>query len=227
MEEKLQKIKEIAQREMKEAESAHDFLHVMRVYNLCLHLAKTDPDVDLEILKAAIFLHDIARVKEDSDASGKIDHAIFSAKMAQKILRNLDYPEEKIKQIEHCIVAHRFRSGNEPQTKEAKILFDADKLDVLGTIGIARSYTMAGRYGEKMYLDVSIAQYVKENLVGGKEGGRIKVISKHAPNLEYELKFKRIPDRLYTKEAKRIARDRLKFMDQFYKRFKKEMAGEK
>ncbi len=223
---KLQKIKEIVEKEMEGAESAHDFLHVMRVYNLGLHLAKNETNVDFEILKTAILLHDIARVKEDEDTSGKIDHAILGAKMAKKILRNLNYKEEKIKQIKHCIIAHRFRSGNEPQTKEAKILFDADKLDVLGAIGVARSLAIAGRYGEKIYLDIPIAKYIKENLVGGKANGRIKDTSKHAPNLEYELKFKHIPNKLYTKKAKRIAKGRLRFMEQFFKRLKKEMDGE-
>lgn len=226
MKKKLQRIKEIVEKEMEGAESAHDFLHVMRVYNLCLHLAKNEPNVDFEILKTAILLHDIARIKEDEDNSGEIDHAILGAKMAEKILRNLGYQEEKIKQIRHCIIAHRFRSGNEPKTKEAKILFDADKLDVLGAIGVARSLAIAGRYGEKIYLDISINRYIKENLVGGKANGRIKDTSKHAPNLEYELKFKHIPEKLYTQKAKKIAKERLRFMGQFFKRLKKEIDDE-
>jgi len=83
--------------------SAHDMEHVVRVYNLCLHLAKDEPDIDLDILKTAALLHDIARVKEDQDNSGNIDHAILGAEMAEKILRGFGYPEERIKLVNHCI----------------------------------------------------------------------------------------------------------------------------
>ena len=224
MEEKYLKIKEILEKEL--SCSAHNMEHVMRVYNLCLHLAKDEPDIDLDILKTAALLHDIARVKEDQDNSGNIDHAILGAEMAGKILRGFGYPEERIELVKHCITAHRFRSGNEPKTKEAKILFDADKLDVIGSIGIARSFIIAGQHGEKIYSDTPIDEYVKENLVGGKPDGRIKKISKHAPNLEFETKFKHIPDKLYTRKAREIAKQRIEFMKQFFERLKREINGE-
>jgi uncharacterized protein len=165
-------------------------------------------------------------VKEDEDNSGNIDHAILGASMAENILRDFDYSEENIKNIKHCIAAHRFRSGNEPKTKEAKILFDADKLDVIGVIGIARGFMMAGQYGEKIYSNVPIDEYIKDNLVGGKANGRIKEISKHAPNLEFETKLKHIPQKLYTQKAKEIGRQRLEFMKQFFVRLKNEINGE-
>ena len=224
MEEKYQRIKEIVEKEL--SCSAHNMEHVMRVYNSCLHLAKDEVDIDLDILKTSALLHDIARVKEDQDNSGSIDHAILGAEMAKKILRDFGYPEEKIEFVKHCITAHRFRSGNEPKTKEAKILFDADKLDVIGSIGIARSFIIAGQYGEKTYSNVPIDDYIKDNLVGGKPNGRIKEISKHAPNIEFETKFKHIPDKLYTQKAKKIAKQRIEFMKQFFERLKREINGE-
>lgn len=224
MEEKYQKIKEIVEKEL--SCSAHDMEHVMRVYNLCLHLAKDDPDIDLDILKTAALLHDIARVREDRNDSRNIDRVILGAEMAEKILRDFGYPEERIELVKRCITAHRFRSGNEPKTREAKILFDADKLDAIGSIGIARSFVTAGQRGEKIYSDASVDEYVKENLVGGKPDGRIKEISKHAPNLEFETKFKHIPDKLYTQKAREIAKERIEFMKQFFERLKKEIDGE-
>lgn len=223
MEEKYQKIKKIVEKEL--SCSAHNMEHVLRVYNLCLHLAENESDVDLDILKTAALLHDIARVKEDKDDSGNTDHAILGAEMAEKILTDFGYSKDKIGAIKHCIVAHRFRSGNEPKTKEAKILFDADKLDVIGSIGIARSFIIAGQYGEKMYSDVPADEYIKDNLVDGKPNGRIKVISKHAPNLEFETKFKYIPNKLYTSKAKTIGEQRINFMKQFFDRLKKEING--
>ena len=130
MEEKYQKIKEIVEKEL--SCSAHDMEHVLRVYNLCLHLAENESDVDLDILKTSALLHDIARAKEDKDDSGSIDHAILGAEMAEKILIDFGYSKDKIEAIKHCIIAHRFRSGNEPKTKEAKTLFDDYKLYVIG-----------------------------------------------------------------------------------------------
>jgi len=222
MEEKYRKLKKIVIKELKGASPAHDINHVMRVYNLCLHLSKYEPDVDLDILKTAALLHDIARVRE----SQEVDHAILGAEMAENILRKLGYHEEKIKLIKHCIIAHRFRSGNKPKTIEAKILFDADKLDVLGAVGIARSFIAAEEYGQKLYLDTPLDNYVRENLVGKKLSGRIKDPSKHAPNLEFETKFKYIPDRLYTPKAKEIAKQRLGYMKQFFERLKREINGQ-
>ncbi len=223
MEEKYQKIKKIVEKEL--SCSAHNMEHVLRVYNLCLHLAENESNVDLDILKTAALLHDIARAKEDKDDSGNTDHAILGAEMAEKILTDFGYSKDKIGVIKHCIIAHRFRSGNKPKTKEAKILFDADKLDVIGSIGIARSFIIAGQYGEKMYSDVSADEYIKDNLVDGKPNGRIKVISKHAPNLEFETKFKHIPNKLYTSKAKIIGEQRINFMKQFFDRLKKEING--
>jgi len=219
LDEKLQKIKRVVEKEL--SCSAHDMDHVMRVYRICLEIAKYEKNVDFDVLKAAALLHDIARVKEYQDTTGSTDHAVLGAEMAEGILRDLGHPEEKIEKIKHCIISHRFRSSVKPRTIEAKILSDADKLDVLGAIGIARSFMIAGKWGQRIYLDVPLEEYVKENVVNG----RIKDIRKHAPNLEFELKFKRIPEKLYTKKAKEIAKERLRFMEEFFKRLKEELEG--
>jgi len=224
MEEKYRKIKEIVEKEL--SCSAHNMEHVKRVYNLCINLAKDEPGIDLDILKTAALLHDIARVREDKDNSGIIDHSILGAEMSKKILKDLGYSEEKIEKINHCIITHRFRSENEPITKEAKILFDADKLDALGSIGIVRSLIIGKQYNEKIYSDIPIDKYIKDNLVDKKPNGRIKDLSKHTLKLEFELKLKKIPDRLYTKKAKKIGKQRVEFMKQFFRRLKKEINGE-
>lgn len=223
MERKYLKLRQIVEKELKEASPAHDINHVMRVYNLCLHLAKYESNIDLDVLKTAALLHDIARIKE----SQVVDHAVLGAKMSEKILRELEYTEEKIEHIKHCIISHRFRGESKPETKEAKILFDADKLDVLGAIGVARSFIIAGEVGERIYSDSPLDQYIKENLVGGKPNGKIKDLSKHAPNLEFETKFKHIPDILYTRRAKEIANRRLDYMKQFFETLEKEIKGAK
>ena len=189
--------------------SAHNLDHVFRVYNLCLLIAKYEDNVDLEVLIPAALLHDIARVEESQDKTGTIDHAVLGSVIAEDILKDLKYENEQILKIKHCIIAHRFRTGNQPKTIEAKILFDADKLDVIGASGIARTFMLAGQFGQRLIVNNSLNDYIKSNTV---ENGRLKDVSKHTPFIEYELKFKKVPDKLYTKKAKEIGKERLEFI---------------
>ncbi|ALB45600.1 HD domain-containing protein [Clostridium beijerinckii] len=202
--------------------SAHNLDHVFRVYNLCLLIAQHEKDIDLEILIPSALLHDIARVEESQDKTGEIDHAVLGSVIAEDILRTLEYEEEKIEKIKHCIITHRFRTGNEPNTMEAKILFDSDKLDVIGASGIARTFMLAGQFGQRLTVNESLDEYLKGNTV---ENGRLKDVSKHTPFIEYEVKFKKIPDKLYTDKAKEIGKERLKFMDEYFNRLKSEIEG--
>lgn len=222
---KYQKIKKIAERELKGCDAGHDINHALRVYDLCLKFAKKEKKVDLEVLKIATLLHDIGGLKELKDKTGRICHAQESAKMARRILKNLKYPQEKINKAIHCILAHRHRTGIKPETEEAKILFDADKLDALGALGVARAYIWIGKNNAKIYSDIPLERYIKENIVGGKLNGRIKDKSKHNPFYEFELKLKRLPQKLYTQKAKQMARERLAYMKLFFGRLKKEVAG--
>lgn len=218
---KIRKVRQIVEKML--SCSAHDMEHVTRVYNLSLHLAKNERGIDLEVLKLAALLHDIARVKEDADGSGKTDHAVLGAEKAGKILRKLGYPKTKVERVTRCILSHRFRGGHKTESREAKILFDADKIDAIGCVGLARAFAIAGQYGEKFYSDLPVGEYARENVA---ENGRIRDISKHSPNLEFELKFRHVPKRLHTGGAKKIARQRLAFMERFFERMGKEIKGE-
>lgn len=217
---KYEKIVEIVQDKL--TCSAHNLDHVFRVYNLCLLIAKHEENVDLEVLIPSALLHDIARVEESKDKTGEIDHAILGSEIAEDILMKLKYEEEKIEKIKHCIISHRFRTGNEPNTIEAKILFDADKLDALGASGIARTFMLSGQFGQRLTIKGTIDDYLEYNTV---ENGRLKDVSKHTPFIEYETKFKKIPNKLYTKQAKEIGEERLKFMEEYFNRLKLEMDG--
>ncbi|QOR34828.1 HD domain-containing protein [Clostridium sp. 'deep sea'] len=219
---KHKKILEIVQHRL--SCSAHNLDHVLRVYNLCLLLAKYESTVDLEVLIPSALLHDIARVEESQDKSGKIDHAVLGSVIAEDILKNLEYEEDKIEKIKHCVVAHRYRTGNEPKTIEAKILFDSDKLDIIGATGIARTFMLAGQFGQKLTINQSLNDYLKNNTV---DNGRLKDVSKHTPFIEYEIKFKKIPEKLYTEKAKEIGRERLKFMEEYFNRLNLEIEGVK
>ena len=108
MGDKLQKIKEIVRDKMKEARTSHDF-------SLCFLIAKYEDNVNIEVLKIAALLHDIARIKEDMDDTGEIDHALLSAKIAENILKELNFPENKIERIRHCIIAYTFKGNHKPE----------------------------------------------------------------------------------------------------------------
>lgn len=223
MNEKYKKIQEIVAKEL--SCSAHDLEHVFRVHKFCLYLAQYESSVNLDVLNTAALLHDIAKVKEDLDNSGNTDHALLGSKMAEIILKDLGYIEN-LNHIIQCIKTHRFKGGNKPETLEAKILFDADKIDILGSIGIARSYMIAGKYGQNIYNNISIDSYIKDNLVGGNPKGRIMNISRHSPNLEFEIKMKKIPENLFTDKAKEIAKQRISFMDNYFSQLKKDVLVE-
>src|SRR4030065_1738967 len=113
MKDRFEKIRQITEKEL--AFSAHDMEHVMRVYRMAMKIAKTEKNVDHEILKAAVLLHDIARSREDDDKTGKICHSKESAKRSKTILEKMGFSAEKIKKIQHCILAHRFTTYKKPR----------------------------------------------------------------------------------------------------------------
>lgn len=202
--------------------SAHNLDHVYRVYKLCEYLSQFEENVDIDVLLISALLHDIARVKESRDMTGEIDHAVLGSQMAAEILKNLGYEDEIINKIKYCIKAHRFRTGNKPQTIEEKILFDADKLDAIGAIGIARTFMLSGQFGQSISLNEPQNRYLEENTT---ENGRLKDVSKHTPFIEYEIKFKKIPGQLYTGKGKELGIKRLEYMEGFFNKLKNEING--
>ena len=222
---KLQKIKQLVEKKLCHLDPGHNIEHCMRVYNNCL-LISEDEKVDLEVLQAAALLHDIGGAKEMSDATGNTDHAQESAKMAAPILENLDFPSEKIKHIQDCIISHRYKNKREPETIEAKILFDADKLDTLGAIGAARSFIWIGKNNAHIFRKVNLEEYIKENIEGGRISGRIKDKTKHSTQIEYEIKYKFLADKMYIKKGKEIAKERTKYLKSFLDRLEREINGE-
>jgi uncharacterized protein len=214
----------MVEEELKEC-SAHNFDHVMRVYNMAVHLAEGE-SVDLEIIKTAALLHDIGSKKEMDDPTGKTDHALEGAKMARPILEKLGFSADKINHICDCIVSHRYKTENKPETLEAKILFDADKLDAIGAIGLARAFVWIGRNRGHIYKKAdNLDNYIKENL-GGKIKGRIQDKTKHSPQIEFETKTKFLAGKLYTKKAKKIGKERTEYFRKFLDRLEKEVKGE-
>lgn len=205
--------------------SAHSLDHIERVYKMAMRIAKEEKNVDLDILKTAVLLHDIGRIKEDKDKTGRVCHAEESAKMSEKILKSLNYSDEKIEKIKRCILTHRYKTENKPKSIEEKILFDADKIDASGAMVIVRGSMWLGRNSGNIFPNSNLKKYMKENLVGGKINGRIKDNSKHCLYHEHEIKNKKIPDLMNTKTGRKIAKGRLKFSTMFLERLKKEAEG--
>ena len=223
MEKVFERIRKEAEQAM--ARTSHAFDHVERVYNMCMHLAEGE-QVDLDVLKAAAWLHDIARNEEDADSSGETDHALLGGKKAEKILKEVGFPAEKIERVQECIRTHRFRSDRKPESIEAKILFDADKLDALGAVGVARGYVWTGENGAQIYRPcVNIEEYIKENL-GGKKNGIIQDKTKHTAHIEFETKHKHVKDRMFTQKGKAIAEERIAYYKSFLDRMEQEIKGE-
>ena len=190
--------------------SGHGFDHVERVLKMAELICKKEGG-DMEIVEAAALLHDIARTKEDKNE--KLDHAIEGATMAEKYLRKVNFSEAKIKNIVHCVAVHRFSRGKKPETKEAKIIQDADRLDALGAIIITRVLSHGALHGLPVY-DPKIKP-LKE--YKGKKATAI--------NHFYEKILKIIPSSFHTKTAQKIARTRYDFVVKFLDQFKKEWEG--
>ncbi|MCX6999819.1 MAG: HD domain-containing protein [Candidatus Sumerlaeota bacterium] len=212
-------IEEAAKSAFTNSPPTHDFSHTRRVLNLCMHIGR-DEGADLEILYAAALLHDIAR--DEADAADKC-HAQLSGERAEPILISAGFPEEKRAAVIHCITAHRFRSDNPPRTLEAKILYDADKLDAIGAIGVCRAYTYGGENGQRLYDDTfTPADLVSKN---------IDIISKvtnhsqHTPIIEFRIKLSQIKDKLFTRTARAIAESRHRYMLKFFNRLYEEVNG--
>lgn len=190
--------------------SHHDKFHVERVYKMALRIACSER-ADLDVVKASVLLHDIARALEDE---GKIaDHAIEGAKMARRILEDVNFPKHKIAKVIRCIETHRFKKRIKAESLEAKILRDADRLDIIGAIGVARVFTRGGWSNKPMY-DPSIPPKAKYDGV-----------SLTSLNHIYE-KVLKVKDTMKTKTAKEIAEKRHKFTEDFLDRFIGEWNGE-
>ena len=114
--------------------NTHHIDHALRVERTCASIG-IELDADLATLRAAAILHDIARINEVGD--GRC-HAARSAEIASGILKEDGWAPLHIRSVAYAIRCHRYRSGIVPETLEAKILQDADRLDALGAIGIAR-----------------------------------------------------------------------------------------
>ncbi|MDO4810175.1 MAG: HD domain-containing protein [Eubacteriales bacterium] len=184
-------------------DSAHDKEHIYRVLYNALRIAKKEKNVDYDVLICACLLHDIGR--KEQFANPELCHAIVGSEKAYSFLVGNGYEIQYAEKVKHCIRTHRYRKNNLPESLEAKILFDADKLDATGTMGIARTLIYKGIVSEPIYTllpDGSVSN--GENDVN--------------PSFfqEYKYKLEKVYSNFYTTEAKLIAKERQESAVAFY-----------
>ncbi|MBO9473804.1 HD domain-containing protein [Shimia sp. R10_1] len=130
-------------------DSAHDLAHLDRVWALVQRIALAEGEVDLKILLGAAYLHDLVNLPKNAPSRSKA--STLAAAAAAPVLSELGYDRRQVAAAQHAIAAHSFSAGIAPKSKEARILRDADRLDALGMIGIARTFAVSGALGTDLY----------------------------------------------------------------------------
>lgn len=184
-------------------DSAHDKEHIYRVLYTALDIARTEQNVDYDVLVCACLLHDIGRKEEYENPA--VCHARAGADKAYAFLMDKHFTKEFADRVSKCIRMHRFRRDCRPQNIEEKILFDADKIDVSGTIGIARTLLYKGKVSQPLYSMTSDGQ-----VSDGTDDSQESFFQ------EYKYKLEGIYDSFYTVRGKEIAQDRRSSAVNFY-----------
>lgn len=191
-------------------DSAHDAQHIYRVLYAALQIAQTEENVDYDVLITACLLHDIGRKEQFENPS--LCHAEEGAQKAHRYLLDNGFSSEFTWKVMHCIHTHRFRKNCQPQTLEAKILFDADKLDVTGAMGVARTLMYKADMDQPLYhvLDDGTISDGTHDL---------------GPSFfrEYKVKLEKIYDRFYTDCGAKMASQRREIAAAFYERLYQEV----
>lgn len=183
-------------------DSAHNYDHILRVLANASLIARSESGVNWDVLRTAVLLHDIARAEQAR--TGK-EHAGEGARRAKEILA--DELPEFAQTVSDAIASHRFRVERPPQSIEAKILFDADKLDSIGAVGVARAFAYSGHHNGRLWAE---------------NGDNV-----HTAYQEFQKKLVRLKDKLLTETARNIARQRHQFMVEFFEQMAAEVKGER
>jgi len=194
---------------MKSCDIAHDAEHIYRVLYNALEISK-EYDVDKDVLIASCLLHDIGRNLELNETGS--NHSDEGGKLAYEFLISNGWPKSKANHVKDCIITHTYQLNMLPESIEAKIVFDADKLDLSGAIGIARYIAYSGIVSQQLY---SMAE----------SGGLLSVEQDKESSFfkGYHLELKNIDDRLHTPEAKKMFVERKKEHSDIYNRLLNEV----
>ncbi|MDR9364671.1 MAG: HD domain-containing protein [Balneolaceae bacterium] len=191
-----------------ESDSAHDIHHILRVVKSAKEIL-AEESADCEIVIPAAWLHDCVILPKDHPDRKRA--SAYAAKKAGDFLSDIDFPLHKIEEVKHAVEAHSFSAGITPETMEAKIVQDADRLDAIGAIGIARCLMVGGKLDRALY---NPDDPLSEN--------RAPDDSTWTIDHFYEKLFK-LPEKMHTNAAKREAKRRVKFMEEYLRELKREV----
>jgi len=190
----------------------HGFDHVLRVMRSAEEIGE-ELGADLELLRAAALLHDAAGA---DPRENRAQHERASADFAREVLANEGWPPDRIEAVVECVLSHRYRGKQRPDSLEAQILFDADKLDVVGAFGVARTLGYAMQAGQPMFAEPSDHFMETGQTIAGEP---------HSAYHEYLFKLQNVRKRLHTEPAKRKAAAREAVLRQFFEQLAAEARG--
>ncbi len=209
----VQRVEERARERMGSVRSSHGWDHVQRVRRLAEAIAREE-GARLDVVVPASLLHDIGRQAEE-ESGGALCHARLGAEEASALLGEMGVAEELRDAIVHCVAAHRFRGETRPGTPEARVLFDADKLDSIGAVGLGRAFLYAGEVGARLHNPEADPEACPAR---GPEDSALR---------EFLVKLRWVKDRMFTGAGRRLAGDRHAFMEAFFEQLDGEVRGER
>ncbi len=200
------------------SDASHDYDHIVRVMSLADTLQAQEGG-ELPIIWASVAFHDIGQEREHRHGG---DHAVIGAEMAAELLTNTQFPQSTIPEVQKAIREHRMTGGIIPSTLEGRILYDADKIDCLGAIGIGRLYCITGLYHQKIYSELppDIIEPVDPLTVR-----TLRRSSNYSPSIEFRLLFGNLPERMTTPTGRILAQERYDYMANFFNRLQQEIKG--
>jgi uncharacterized protein len=189
-------------------DAAHDREHIRRVVGAARQLAAAE-GADLAVVVPAAWLHDCVVVPKDSPQRSQA--STLAAVAAGGFLRSIGYPETHLAAIEHAIAAHSFSANIQPRTVEARVVQDADRLDAIGAIGVARCLMLGGALGRRLYDPAEPFPATRE------PDDRDNSVD------HFYLKLLRLADSMTTQAGRTEARRRTAFMQQFLDQLRSEI----
>ena len=200
-------------------DAAHDYDHLERVMTLADTLQAHEGG-DLPTIWAAVAFHDIGQERERRHGG---DHALIGAEMAADLLSGTHFPQTAIPAVQQAIRDHRMTGKHIPQSLEGRILYDADKIDCLGALGIGRLYMITGRRNQKVYspIPADIVEPVEPHVVRA-----LRDRPDYSPSIEFQLLFGDLPKRMTTATGALLAQERYLYMEEFFTRLRKEVDGD-
>ncbi|PWF73470.1 phosphohydrolase [Vibrio sp. T9] len=200
---------EFMQQEM-QVDAAHDISHVQRVVNTAKKLAMEE-GADLSIVLPAAYLHDCFTYPKGHP--NRKQSSIIAAKKAVAFLESIDYPQQYHDAIAHAIEAHSFSANIRPNTLEAKVVQDADRLDALGAIGITRCIQVSTEFDAQLYDDKDIFAQQRE------------LDDKQFTLDHFQTKLFKIAETMNTESARREAQKRKVFMQAYIEQLHDEVTA--